>query len=354
MGRWFGYRPGYEDLPRIWLQASLADEFKFLALVEEEIRQDMHHMERMGVTPRELGVRVRAHPGRLAIVAKNKMQHADVVRISYSGQRLQTIIFDESDRFGVQTANLRATRRLIASLRETQEPIYARGRWRFPEVPAAPVVAFLKEYTFHPDQVGMRADHMAGWIEKAAADRRWNVIVVASERKHKEPDGHAIDLGQVDIGLDTPIPTSNRAPLKEPTPPIANIKALLSHNDWFADLDPQSVREMKADSVDDPRAVRRSLAGGCGLMIIYPVSKDSVPMGVARTFDSRRAMSSDEHLIGVGLIFPDVDGEARAEEGTYYSVHPDWEVEVPAEDDEIPEDREASLTVDGGELVAGS
>ncbi|MDA4133823.1 MAG: Z1 domain-containing protein, partial [Thaumarchaeota archaeon] len=42
MGRWFGYRPGYEDLPRIWMQPSLAEEFKFLSLIEEEIRQDMH------------------------------------------------------------------------------------------------------------------------------------------------------------------------------------------------------------------------------------------------------------------------------------------------------------------------
>src|ERR1700751_308559 len=77
------------------MQPSLALEFKFLALVEEEIRQDMHHMERMKVTPREFGVRVRAHPGRLAIVARNKMQHADVVRVSYSGERLQTFMFEE-------------------------------------------------------------------------------------------------------------------------------------------------------------------------------------------------------------------------------------------------------------------
>ena len=45
------------------MQPSLALEFKFLSLIEEEIHQDMHHMERMRVTPRELGVRVRRIPG---------------------------------------------------------------------------------------------------------------------------------------------------------------------------------------------------------------------------------------------------------------------------------------------------
>ena len=41
--------------------------------VEAEIRADIADMERQQLTPREVGVRVRAHPGRLAIVARNKM-----------------------------------------------------------------------------------------------------------------------------------------------------------------------------------------------------------------------------------------------------------------------------------------
>ena len=137
MGRWFGYRPGYEDLPRIWMQPSLAVEFKFLSLVEEEIRQDMHHMERMKVTPREMGVRVRAHPGRLAIVARNKMHHADIVRVSYSGERHQTFIFDETNP-QVIAANRKAVVDFLAACRETSPMNKAPNapRWSFADVPA--------------------------------------------------------------------------------------------------------------------------------------------------------------------------------------------------------------------------
>jgi hypothetical protein len=65
-------------------------------------------------------------------------------------------------------------------------------------------------------------------------------------------------------------------------------------------------------------------------------------------------MQAADHLLGIGLIFPDVERDGFAEGGTYYSVHPDWEVAVPEDDDEVPEDREDSLTVDGEKVASKS
>jgi hypothetical protein len=355
MGRWFGYRPGYEDLPRIWMQPSLAAEFKFLSLVEEEIRQDMHHMERMKVTPRELGVRVRAHPGRLAIVARNKMHHADIVRISYSGERNQTFIFDETN-FQVIAANRKAVVDFLAACQEASLMNKApkAPRWSFADVPAANVVSFISSYRFHPDQSGMRADHMTGWIQRAAPDNPWNVVVIGSDKVHKRPDGTIVRLGELDLGLADLVPAVNRAPLINPPRGTANIKALLSHDDWFADLDPEDVKTLGDMTKEDPRGVRRKLSDGRGLVIVYPISKDSIPMRWARGTQSRRDMQAADHLLGIGLIFPDVERDGFAEAGTYYSVHPDWEVAVSEDDDEVPEDREGSLTVDGEKVAPKS
>src|SRR5699024_10371490 len=122
MGRWFGFRPGYEDLARIWMQRSLQEEFRLLAVVEEAVRHDMRYLEEMNRTPRELGIRVRAHPGRLAIVARNKMGRAEQIRVTYSGQRLQTFIFDELNTdvgqsgVGSLDHNLRLTRNFLAEI----------------------------------------------------------------------------------------------------------------------------------------------------------------------------------------------------------------------------------------------
>ena len=65
-------------------------------------------------------------------------------------------------------------------------------------------------------------------------------------------------------------------------------------------------------------------------------------------------MQASDHLLGIGLIFPDVERDGFAEGGTYFSVHPDWEVAVSEDDDEVPEDREGSFTVDGEKVAPKS
>src|SRR5690606_17380797 len=41
MGRWFGYRHGYDDLPRLWTTSELAADFRALAQIEEEVREEI-------------------------------------------------------------------------------------------------------------------------------------------------------------------------------------------------------------------------------------------------------------------------------------------------------------------------
>ena len=39
-------------------------------------------------------------------------------------------------------------------------------------------------------------------------------------------------------------------------------------------------------------------------------------------------MDADEHLVGLGLVFPEVDGADQSEEGNFYSVRADWAIEA--------------------------
>ncbi|WP_181311182.1 Z1 domain-containing protein [Nocardioides campestrisoli] len=337
MGRWFGYRPGYEDLPRIWLQRSLADEYRFLALVEAEIRAEIADMELQRLTPQDVGVRVRQHPGRLAIVARNKMGAARLVRVTYAGERMQTFIFDRS--LQTASANIAAVKDFISrsasqsDLNRTDSP----PRWRYTGVTAENVCQLLEDYRFHPDQASMRSDFMTGWIREAAPDSRWSVTVISTSRTARDENGHEVDLGGVDLGFGT-VPAVNRAPLKDSAPGTANIKSLLNHEDWFADLDPDIVRNLTAEERRQPRDVRRRLASGAGQIVIYVVSKNSLP----QTEGSRRArreMATDEHLMGLGIIFPSSTADIRTD-GTYFGVRPDWQPEMDPSADEVPSDTE--------------
>lgn len=337
MGRWFGYRPGYEDLPRIWLQKSLANEYRFLALVEAEIRSEIEDMERQLLSPKEVGTRVRHHPGRLAIVARNKMGVATQLRVSYAGERMQTFIFDRDPEMA--RANARAVRDFVSRCDAATNltPSDAPPRWRYRGVPAETVCTLIEQYTFHPDQTSMRSDFMAGWIREAAPKSKWNVTVISTARPARDAEGNLVDLGQLDLGFG-PVGAVNRAPLKESAAGTANIKSLLNHDDWFADLDPTLVSSLSVDQKKHPRDVRRNNADGRGQIIVYVVSKDSLP----QTEGSRRAreaMSTEEHLVGLGIIFP-ATGVDPHSDATYYGVTPDWQPESDPSTDEIPQDTE--------------
>ena len=62
MGRWFGYRKGYELLPRLWITSKTNDQFKFLAALDQELRDEIHEMDTLGKSPANYGPRVKNTP----------------------------------------------------------------------------------------------------------------------------------------------------------------------------------------------------------------------------------------------------------------------------------------------------
>ena len=62
MGRWFGFRNGYQDLPRIWMPDELRDWFHDLATVEAELREELDVYIQERTSPMEVQARIRMHP----------------------------------------------------------------------------------------------------------------------------------------------------------------------------------------------------------------------------------------------------------------------------------------------------
>ncbi|WP_306751527.1 Z1 domain-containing protein [Paracoccus actinidiae] len=73
MGRWFGYRGGYEDLCRIWMPAEAVDWYAHIAEASEELHLELKKMEKAKATPSDFGLAVRSHPASLLVTARNKM-----------------------------------------------------------------------------------------------------------------------------------------------------------------------------------------------------------------------------------------------------------------------------------------
>ena len=53
MGRWFGYRDGYELLPRLWMPSESVHEFKNTAFLEQDFHAKLRHSFDAGIAPAE-------------------------------------------------------------------------------------------------------------------------------------------------------------------------------------------------------------------------------------------------------------------------------------------------------------
>lgn len=95
MGRWFGYRPGYLDLCRLYTTGELITWYQHIARADEELRREFDFMAASGSTPEDYGLRVRTHPEGLKITAANKIRHGTRMSVSFSGSLVQTTAFSK-------------------------------------------------------------------------------------------------------------------------------------------------------------------------------------------------------------------------------------------------------------------
>jgi len=117
MGRWFGYRPGYVDLCRLFTSRELNEWFCHITHASEELREEFDYMSDVaGSTPEQYALRVRTHPGVLQISATNKLRTAVTVQLTWAGRLVESYEFRKDQ--DITRINLEAARNFIASLPE--------------------------------------------------------------------------------------------------------------------------------------------------------------------------------------------------------------------------------------------
>jgi hypothetical protein len=91
MARWFGYRPGYKDLCKLFLPEESVAHYENTTEAIEELREELKNMDNANLTPREFGLKVRQSPTGIRITAASKMRTAEefVGAANYSGKFVQ-------------------------------------------------------------------------------------------------------------------------------------------------------------------------------------------------------------------------------------------------------------------------
>jgi hypothetical protein len=173
MGRWFGYRPQYQDLTRIYVDAEMREKFADLARVEEELRAylSQYAEEPDPPTPLELKPMIRQHPT-MAVTSGMKMG-AGRVRITFQNGSAQTVAFPVDNKAALRN-NLEAARTFIARLPGSPE-IGSKGNllvWK--DVAPDAIFDLLGRYEFSRDARDVNRENLVSYIEEQ--NRRGELI----------------------------------------------------------------------------------------------------------------------------------------------------------------------------------
>ena len=290
MGRWFGYRSRYEDLPRIWIPEELRLRFRALAGVEQEIREDIEQYRRQNLTPMDVAVRIRAIPG-MAITAANRMRAARRCAVSYWGTHRQTFRFEHRDETLLRR-NWTAAAELVGradalGLRDLEAQANGRILWR--EVPRSSIRRFFETYTVHATHADLARDMLLPFLEQD--DPRldeWNVGIVEAGHGPESPEP---------LGAAPTVRMVNRARLVDSNS-FADIKALMSKRDLLFDCNQETPN---GTGWDDLKAARLRTIGQIPLLLLYPIDRTSSPQ---RESTVRTELNAAFDVLGYGIVFP--------------------------------------------------
>jgi hypothetical protein len=142
MGRWFGYRPGYDDLFRIWMDREAQDWYAHIANAVAELRTDFRRMSANRLPPSQFGIRVKSHPDTLIVTAQNKMRSAKEVAhsVSFSAFGAETPFIPKAS-----TLNEQNVKRVAAFIRDEGTAMLVNNRYVWKGIPKNRIAAFLSE-----------------------------------------------------------------------------------------------------------------------------------------------------------------------------------------------------------------
>ncbi len=318
MGRWFGYRRGYELLPRIWMTDDTRAKYEFMTVAEEELRDDLERFMHGGAKPEEFGPRVRVH-ARLAWIrptGANRMQRAIEATFDFSGINRQTTVFhDGDDAAAMLNANLSSTERFLSSAGANLEKSELKGSnsfvWRNVEVKL--VASYLEGLSFHPgNQFFSDMKAFLKWLgehAESAGYTNWNVVVAGSSPKPE----NSWEISGKTVGR---VYRSRFADKRSDEG--VSIGALRDPKDLLADARGLEDSGLSKAGFGNAKVAELRAKGGVGTvpqLLIYLIDKDS-PYERSTTVAAaprreRQSLNAKAHIVGISLYLPGSQGKQK-------------------------------------------
>lgn len=196
MGRWFGYRPDYVDLTRIYVSDDLQSKFYHLATVEQEVRDEIKSMAANKERPRDVGLRIRTHPS-MTVTSNIKMRSAQSCTLTYSASKVQALYMNLKDK-SLLKANFQAVVQLLDGIEKYH------GKFTTPDfedfsssllyrdVNPELILQFIERYNFSSANIRFTSKMITEYIHdltQVGELTKWSVAVMSPKT------GTSLDLG---------------------------------------------------------------------------------------------------------------------------------------------------------------
>ena len=326
MGRWFGYRVGYEDLCRIYMTTNSISWYEFIASATEELRADFIKMDQNQLTPEEFGLCVKTHPASLLITAKNKMRSGErVIKsiVSLAGRQIETTVFSRSKK-DIDN-NFKAAQNLLNNLNQNKRLSKAQMGYFTKNVSHKDISQFINSYNNHPLSIFTEPGPVIDFIEKSSNQglENWDLLVINSDKTDSELD---INISNLTLSA------AFRSFDSEDKSFITKTKKKFSSTTWeSAGLDAKSLSELKLafKGKSIPGHAYRELRKQ-PLLVLYFLD-----------FQEEDESLSDIGFLAWSICFPGVYEKNKRIEVTYETANTVWQqMDFDFSDDEEEEDYE--------------
>lgn len=313
MGRWFGYRPGYVDLCRLFTSPELNEWFRHITLASEELRDEFNYLAESGQTPEQYALKVRQHDGVLQITAINKMRNTRQIEVSWAGKLRETYQLP-MDR-GLKQRNLVATQELINTL---GTPEKQKGNYLWKNVSPEDICTYFSAFNVAKSLKKVNLELICNYIRSLAQQGEltsWRVVLMNKDNAQKQFSfGTGINVGCFD---------RNRAKeIGDDTYFIRKNHIVGNQTDEFIDLEEDVLNEALNKTIStmleqgkdwnkaypSPKIVREEFRSTANpLLIIYPLNP--VCANIKNADGSIKAgtiqyKEEDPPFIGFAIAFP--------------------------------------------------
>jgi hypothetical protein len=203
MGRWFGYRVGYEDVCRLWMSSDAQAWYAHIAEASIELREDLIEMSQKGLTPEDFGLKVRNHPDTLIVTAMNKRRSAEVrtVQPDLNCKLIETwIVYRDLNKNEKNIATLETLIGTIKIIKGNGE-VKDQDSKLWKNIPYKYIIEFLKTFETHHFLPYSDSAYLFAYINalenalaKDGRDFNWDVCLVSVKSQER------VIIGEVTIG----------------------------------------------------------------------------------------------------------------------------------------------------------